>query len=58
MGINGMFLRLLDVFVILLTKKPFDAEVCDICGQASATNGLSDMKIPSKTYRVINPLKD
>jgi hypothetical protein len=36
--------------------KPFDAEACDIGGQASATNGLSDMKTPSKTHCVIDPL--
>jgi hypothetical protein len=41
---------------ISMSDKPFDAEACDIDGQASATNGLSDMKTPSKTHRVINPL--
>jgi hypothetical protein len=25
-----------------MSDKPFDAEACDIGGQASATNGLSD----------------
>jgi hypothetical protein len=27
-----------------MSDKPFDAEACDIGGQASATNGLSDIK--------------
>jgi hypothetical protein len=35
--------------------KMFEAEACDIGGQASATNGLLDMKTPSKTHRVIEP---
>jgi hypothetical protein len=39
-----------------MSDKPFDAEACVIGGQASATNGLSDMKTPSKTHRVIDPL--
>jgi hypothetical protein len=29
---------------VSMSDKPFDAEACDIGGQASATNGLSDMK--------------
>jgi hypothetical protein len=29
----------------------------DIGGQASATNGLSDMNTTSKTHRVIDPLR-
>jgi hypothetical protein len=41
---------------ISMSDKPFDAEARDIGGQASATNGLSDMKTPSKTHRVIDPL--
>jgi hypothetical protein len=41
---------------VSLSDKPFDAEACNIGGQASATNGLSDMKTPSKTHRVIDPL--
>jgi hypothetical protein len=41
---------------VSLSDKPFDAEACDIGGHASATNGLSDMKSPSKTPRVIDPL--
>jgi hypothetical protein len=40
-----------------MSDKPFDAEACDIGGQASATNGLSDMKTPFKTHRVIDPLQ-
>jgi hypothetical protein len=27
---------------VSMSDKPFDAEACDIGGQASATNGLSD----------------
>jgi hypothetical protein len=38
-----------------MSDNPFDAEACDIGGQASATNGLSDMKTPSKTHCVIDP---
>jgi hypothetical protein len=41
---------------VSMSDKPFDAEACNIGGQASATNGLSDMKTPSKTHRVIDPL--
>jgi hypothetical protein len=41
---------------VFMSDKPFDAEACDIGGHASATNGLSDMKTPSKTHRVIDPL--
>ncbi len=29
---------------VSMSDKPFDAEACDIGGQASATNGLSDIK--------------
>jgi hypothetical protein len=29
---------------VSMSDKPFDAEACDIVGQASATNGLADMK--------------
>jgi hypothetical protein len=29
---------------VSMSDKPFDAEACDIGRQASATNGLSDMK--------------
>jgi hypothetical protein len=39
-----------------MSDKLFDTEACDIGGHASATNGLSDMKTPSKTHRVIDPL--
>jgi hypothetical protein len=35
--------------------KPFVKEACDCGGQASVTNGLSDMKMPFKTHRVIRP---
>jgi hypothetical protein len=38
------------------SDKPFDTVTFDFGGQASATNGLSDMKTPSKTHRVIDPL--
>jgi hypothetical protein len=38
-----------------MSNKPFDAEACDNGGQASATNGLSDIETPSKTHRVIDP---
>jgi hypothetical protein len=41
---------------VSMSDKPFDTEACDIGGQASATNGLSDRKTPSKTHRVIDPL--
>jgi hypothetical protein len=37
---------------VFMSDKPFDAEACNIGGQASVTNGLSDMK----THRVIDPL--
>jgi hypothetical protein len=49
--------QLHDAFSICvsMSDKPSDAEACDIGGQASATNGLSDMKTPSKTHRVIDP---
>jgi hypothetical protein len=40
---------------VSMSDKPFDAEACDIGGQASASNGLSDMKTPFKTHRVIDP---
>jgi hypothetical protein len=36
-----------------MSDKPFDAEACDIGGQATATNGMSDMKTPSNC--VIDP---
>jgi hypothetical protein len=44
---------------VFMSDKLFDAEACDIGGQAaSATNGLSDMKTtPSKTHRIIDPLR-
>jgi hypothetical protein len=42
---------------VSMSDKPFDAEACDIGGQASATNGLSEMKTPSKTHHVIDPLR-
>jgi hypothetical protein len=29
---------------VSMSDKPFDAEACDMSGQASATNGLSDIK--------------
>jgi hypothetical protein len=38
-----------------MSDKPFDAEACNIGRQASATNGCSDMKTPSKRHRVIDP---
>jgi hypothetical protein len=41
---------------VFMSDKPFDVEACDIGGHASATNGLSDMKMISKTHRVIDPL--
>jgi hypothetical protein len=41
---------------VFISDKPFVAEACDIGGYASATNGLSDIKTPSKTHRVIDPL--
>jgi hypothetical protein len=41
---------------VSMSDKPFDAEACDIGWQASATIGLSDMRTPSKTHRVIDPL--
>jgi hypothetical protein len=37
--LHGAFLM-----CVSMSDKPFDAEACDIGGQASATNGLSDMK--------------
>jgi hypothetical protein len=42
-----------------MSGKPFDAELeaGDSGGHASATKGLSDMKTPSKTPRVIDPLR-
>jgi hypothetical protein len=42
---------------VFMSDKPFDAEACDIGGHASATKGLSDMKTPSKTHRVVDPLE-
>jgi hypothetical protein len=39
---------------VSMSDKPFDAGACNIGGRASATNGLSDMKTPSKTHRVID----
>jgi hypothetical protein len=43
--------RLHDAFLmcVSMSDKPFDAEACDIGGQASATNGLSDMKTHIET---------
>jgi hypothetical protein len=41
---------------VSMSDKPFDAEACDIGLQASATIGLSDMKTPSKTHRLLDPL--
>jgi hypothetical protein len=41
---------------VSMSDKPFDAEACDIGGQASATNGLSDTITPSKTHRIIHLL--
>jgi hypothetical protein len=40
------------------SDKPFDAEACDIGGQASATNGLSDMKKDIENALCNRPLKD
>jgi hypothetical protein len=37
--LHGAFLM-----CVFMSDKPFYAEVCDIGGHASATNGLSDMK--------------
>jgi hypothetical protein len=47
------------VFIcVLMSEKPFDAEACDIGGQASATNGLSDMKTQIKNAPCNRPLKE
>jgi hypothetical protein len=55
---QSLKVRLHGTFFMCVFKsvKPFDAEACDIGGNASATNGLSDMKTPSKTHRDIDPL--
>jgi hypothetical protein len=41
---------------VSMFDKPFDAEACDIGGQASATNGLSDMKTHIKNASCNRPL--
>jgi hypothetical protein len=41
-----------------MSDKPFDAEACDIGGQASATNGLSDMKTHIENAQCNRPLID
>jgi hypothetical protein len=40
---------------VFMSGEPFEAEACDIGGQAYATNGSPDMKRTSKTQRVIDP---
>jgi hypothetical protein len=40
-----------------MSDKPFDAEACDIGGQASATNGLSDIETHIKNALCNRPLK-
>jgi hypothetical protein len=42
---------------VSMSDKPFDAEACDICGQASATNGLSDMETHIENAPCDLPLK-
>jgi hypothetical protein len=41
-----------------MSDKPFDEEACDIGGQASATNGLTDMKTHIENALCNRPLID
>jgi hypothetical protein len=41
-----------------MSGEPFDAEACDIGGQAAATNGLPDMKTHIKNAACNRPLKN
>jgi hypothetical protein len=38
---------------VSMSDKPFDAEACDIYGQASATNGLSGIETHIKNARSV-----
>jgi hypothetical protein len=40
---------------VFMSDKPFDAEACDIGGQASATNGSPDLKTHIENACVIDP---
>jgi hypothetical protein len=50
--LHGAFLM-----CVSMSDKPFDAEVCNIGGRASATNGLSDMKTHIENAPCNRPLK-
>jgi hypothetical protein len=41
---------------VFMSGKPFDAEACDIGGQASATNGSPDMKTHIENAACNRPL--
>jgi hypothetical protein len=50
--LHGAFSR-----CVFVSDKPFEAEACDIGGQASATNGLSDIQTHIKNALCHRPLK-